>query len=192
MQLSDWIATASAAFAGISALGAAAAIYFPWRKSQNQELQAQAVLSLERAFDALTAGGKEIRPPPPDRLNWLTCARHIVRYQSLKGRIRTKLHRLLCEEHEEFWRHQFYLALDSKDLLQTSYYAEVPAPQCRPQIEPRSALIIHAFAQWSEGKPDPVDSVDIDALLRDGKVLNGRVGLREYLRKHHPKFGNET
>jgi hypothetical protein len=191
MTATDTAAIASAVFAGFSALVAAAAIYFPWRQQQSQELLAQAVLSLQRAYEALSNAGKDVKPPLPDRLNWLTCARHIEGYKALKARLRTSLHRLLCEEHEEFWRHQFYLCLDIPSIHSPSYYAEQPPPNRRPGIEPRSALIVYAFARWPEGKPDPIDAVDIKALMREYQPLKGNIGLREYI-KTFSQFRDET
>jgi hypothetical protein len=190
MSLSDVGTMASAIFAGISALIAAAAIYFPWRLQHNQELLNQAVLSLERAYAALSVGGTSVRPPTADRLNWLTCARHIQSYKTLKARLKTELHHSLAEEHEEFWRHQFYLCLDIPNIHHASYYAE-HVPTGHAGIEPRSALIIYAFASWPEGKPDPIDAVDVQQLLRESLPFQGNHGLREYINSF-AQFRNET
>ena len=189
MSTSDAATIASAIFAGLSALVAAAAIYFPWRLQQNHELLVQAVLSLERAYKALSNDGKNLKPPLADRLNWLTSARHIESYKAIKARLKTKLHRLLCEEHEEFWRHQFYLCLDIPNIHSPSYYAEQPAPNRRSGIEPRSALIIYAFARWSGS--DLIDAVDVKRLMREYEPLKGNIGLREYI-KTFSQFRDET
>lgn len=191
MLSTDAATIASAVFAGASALAAAAAIYFPWRMQQNQELLNQAVLSLERAYKALSNDGENITPVVADRLNWLTCARHIESYKALKSRLRTTLHRSLCEEHEEFWRHQFYICLDIPNIHSPIYYAEQPPPKQRSSIEPRSALIIYALASWPEGKADPIDSVDIQRLMREYKPLQGNIGLREYI-SSFPQFRGKT
>lgn len=183
MTLSDEVAIASAVFAGVSALVAAAAIYLPWRMQQNQELFAQAVLSLERAYSALSNDGRNVTPALADRLSWLTCARHIESYKLLKARIQTKLHQSLCDEHEEFWRHQFYRCLDIPNIHSPAYYAEQSSPNRRSGIEPRSALIIYAFASWPEGRPDLVDSVDIPRLMREYQPLRANIGLREYINR---------
>ena len=87
MPSPDWASTASAFFAGLSALVAAAAIYFSWRIQSSQEILNQAVLSLERAYTALTNDGTETKPQAADRLNWLTAARHIERYKKLKAKL---------------------------------------------------------------------------------------------------------
>lgn len=191
MPASDIAAVASAIFAGLSALVAAAAIYFPWRMQHHQELLTQAVLSLERAYQALSKNGVNVRPPVADRLNWLTCARHIESYKSLKARLKTALHRTICEEHEEFWRHQFYVCLDIPNIHSSSFYAEQPSPNQRAGIEPRSAIIIYSFASWPEGRPDPIDDVDVQRLLRECRPLQGNIGLREYINTFS-QFRGET
>jgi hypothetical protein len=191
MSLNDIATIASAVFAGVSALVAAAAIYFPWRMQQNHELLNQAVLSLERAYRAISNDGQTVRPVVADRLNWLTCARHIESYKALKKRIKTRIHLSVCNEHEEFWRHQFYLCLDMHNIHQSSYYDESPPPERKSGIEPRSALIIYAFASWPHGKSDPIDSVDVKALIEECDPLKGNIGLRTYLEKF-PKLLRET
>ena len=183
MTNADLATIASAVFAGVSALVAAAAIYFPWRLQQNHELLSQAALALERAYKALSMDGTHVRPPIADRLNWLTCARHIQSYKSLKARIKTTLHQALCEEHEEYWRHQFYVCLDIPNIHEASYYAEKSSPYNDAAIEPRSALVIYAFASWPVDRSDPIDAVNIQALLQKYRPLQGNHGLREYIQK---------
>lgn len=191
MLSSDWVSTASAFFAGISALVAAAAIYFPWRVQNSQEILHQSILSLERAFAALSNNGQEVGPPAPDRLNWLTAARHIEQYRRLKTKLTLKTHRIVCEEHEEHWRHQFYTCLDAPTALTTAYYSEKQLPDRRAQIEPKSAIIVHNFAKWPEGRDDPIDKANVAAILARGEVLKGNYGLRDYL-ESLPKYGTKA
>lgn len=177
----EWIPTLSTLFAGVSALAAAAAIYFPWRTQKSQKFLDQATLSLERAYEALSNGGQEIQPPAPDRLNWLTAARHIEQYRRLKKLIKCEEHQLVCEEQEEYWRHKFHVCLNTSRPLLLDYYNERLRPERQLGIEPSSAIIIHDFAKWPDGKEDPIDSADIDSILKRGKVLQGNIGLRSYL-----------
>ena len=181
MCSTDWATTASAVFAGLSALAAAAAIYFPWRIQNSQEILTQASLSLERAYAVLTKNDTEIRPPAADRLNWLTAARHLERYKKLKAKLTVDTHRTVCEEHEEYWRHKVYVCLDAPYQLSLAYYKEKAQPDQRAGIEPRSALVIHEFAKWPEGREDPVDKVDAQAIVARGETLKGNHGLRQYL-----------
>ncbi|MFQ6403147.1 hypothetical protein ACIDE9_00150 [Methylophilus sp. 'Pure River'] len=179
------IATVISAFiATVSAVIAAFAIFKQSETQQNERYLDQANLTLKNAYEALTMD----RKVSAERLDWLTCARHLERYKTIKKLITLKAHQLICEEQEEFWRHQFYLSLKSGILNQSSFYAE-NRDISKEKIEPKSALVIHDFAIWPEGKEDPIDLVDEQAILMRGKVLNGNIGLRHYL-EEMPKYQN--
>ncbi len=183
MSVGDIAAIVSALIAVASAVVAGFAVYLPWMYQHDNQLFDQAILSLERAYRSLSNDGKDIKPPVADRLNWLTTARHLEGYKAVKSKVKSELYRGLCEEHEEYWRHQFYLCLDMHNIHQPSYYDEGPPPKRKLGIEPRSALIIYSFASWPNGKFDPIDSVDIQALLKECDPLKGNVGLSTYLEK---------
>ncbi|WP_397474235.1 hypothetical protein [Pusillimonas sp.] len=158
---------------------AVAAVFVPWWYQRNQLLLEQAVKSLERAYEALTDKGQKASPPAADRLNWLTAARHIVRYRMIKDKIFwAKTHRLLCEEHEEYWRHQFYVCLSlgrERHALHRDYYKS-------GEIEPQAAIIVHGFAEWPGGMCDPIDTVDMKKTLAETpSILQRNYGLRFFL-----------
>lgn len=175
----DWGSVVSAGFAGVSALIAARTIYVQQRSQASREILEQAVRSLSWAWEALTDSGEHVSPPRPNRLNWLTAARHIVRYQALKVAIKDKSHRLICEEQEEFWRHRFYDSLAGRELLQPGYFNA--ASHQEGGIDKTSAVVVHAFGKWAPDKEDPIECVDVERLIRDLKLLDGRPGLRTYL-----------
>ena len=54
-------------------------------------------------------------------------------------------------------------------------------PEKRAGIEPRSALVIHEFATWPEGREDPMDKVDAKAIMKRNEALKGNFGLKRYL-----------
>lgn len=191
MSVADYAAIISAIVAVVSAFVAGIAVYTPWKLQHESELFRQAALTLERAYRSLSNDGKNIRPALADRLNWLTAARHIQGYKALKSRIKSDLYLLLCEEHEEFWRHQFYVCLDLHNISNSSYYDEIVTPERKLGIEPRSALIIYSFASWPNSKIDPIASVDIQALLEDCNPLKGNLGLRTYVEKFPTLFGDK-
>ena len=164
----------------VSAFIAVFAVYIPRRDNRDERILQQAILALERAYQSLTSDGKKVAPPSPDRLNWLTTARHIISYKSLKNRLKADFYKSLCEEHEEFWRHQFYLCLDMHKIHHAAYFEQGP-PGMLPPIEPRSAIVIYSFASWPKNKIDPIDSVDASSLLNDSNVLPGNHGLSAYL-----------
>jgi len=181
MLLVDSVSTLSTLFAGISALAAAAAIYFPWRTQKSEKFLGQATLSLERAYEALSISGEQIQPPAPNLLNWLTAARHIEQYRRLKKLIKCKDHQLVCDEQEEYWRHKFYICLDATSPLLLGYYQNQVQSHKQSEIEPKSAIIIHDFTKWPDEKQDPLDLANVDLILKRGKVLQGNIGLRLYL-----------
>ena len=183
MSTADQIATIAAAIAFGSALVSVFAIYIPWRNTHDSEVFKEAVLALERSFAALTVGRLPTERPNADRLNWLTCARHIESYKSLRDTLKTDLYKRLCAEHEDYWRNQFYLCILKERIYEKSYFEYAP-------IEPRSAIVVFGFAVWPNDKPDRIDNLDIEELFKKSNLLAGNIGLREYL-SSKPQFGGE-
>ena len=76
-------------------------------RDSDKEILNQSEKSLEWAYEVLTDAGKNL-PPRSDRLNWLTCARHMTRHDELASKIKTVTYQTVHAEIEEFWRHRFY------------------------------------------------------------------------------------
>lgn len=171
--------------ASVAAVIAIFAITWPLRYQRNAALLDQAVLALKRAYNALTDEGAHVAPVPVERLNWLTAARNLETYKALKKKIRVRVHRRIVEDHEEHWRHRFYLALQGPAYHQPSFYQRVgpPAPreQHRDGIEIQSAIIVHAFANWPKGRRDPLDQADFDEIFSSTDPRPGNVGLKFYM-----------
>jgi len=184
MPTANQIAIVAAAIALGSAVVSVLAIYVPWRNTHDSEVFKEAILALERAYRALMRGAEPDSRPASDRLNWLSSARHIESYKSLRDSLKTGLYRRLCQEHEEHWRHEFYLRISKDRIDQVSYYESGP-------IEPRSAIVIHGFSAWKNDRQDPIDTLDVEALYQESGVLQGNHGLREYLAKL-PQFGGKA
>ncbi|PXW28275.1 hypothetical protein [Paraburkholderia caballeronis] len=160
------------------------AITRPLRYQKSAALLDQAVRALERAYNALTVDGAQTAPVPADRLNWLTTARNLETYKALKREIGVNVHRRIVDDHEEHWRHLFYLALQGNAYHQPTYYREpitAPRAQRTGGIEPHSAVIVHAFAKWPDGRPDPVEHADFDRIFEETDPRPGNVGLRLFL-----------
>lgn len=183
MITADVIASIAAAIALGSAAVSVFAIYIPWKNVHDGEIFKEAIHALERAYESLTDHGKNVSPPPADRLNWLTAARHLETYKCLKARLKTNLYSVLCEENEEYWRHQFYIALLRNPMHTVSYYQN-------GNIEPLSAIALFHFASWPKNKKDPLESIDVEALFSGSEAMRMNIGLREYLKKF-PKYGGE-
>jgi hypothetical protein len=154
-------------------------------RDADRELLAQAQRSLEWAYNVLTNDGATI-PPEANRLNWLTSSRHLLRHRTIANRIQSDIYRTVHAEHEEFWRHRFYLALNHNELAMTRYYEKETNRQddWPENIEISSALVIVHFSNWPKDLKDPTNSVDRQAILNEESALVGRAGrgLRAYVR----------
>lgn len=195
-RVMDWMSqawTAGASFVGpvtdlkvavVTAVIAYFAIIWPLRYQRSAALLDQAVRALERSYDALTADGATTNPIKADRLSWLTAARNIETYKALKKKIPVKVYRRIAEDHEEYWRLRFYVLLGHEALHQPSYYGEwrpMPRANRESPIAPESAVIVHAFAKWREGREDPVDLADFHRIFSETDPRKGNPGLRHYL-----------
>lgn len=164
------------------------AVQIPRKETESKNHLDQAVLSLERAYEALTDGGTHIKPVRPDRLNWLTAARHIETFKSLKALIHAPSHRLRCADHEEYWRHRFYIAVDMRNIHNVSYYA--PDPVNGPDgLDPVSLIVVYGFATWSHDRPDPISNADLFRIMRETDPRPGNIGLKAYL-EQFPKYAS--
>ncbi|WP_027801171.1 hypothetical protein [Paraburkholderia dilworthii] len=113
---------------------------------------------------------------------WLTAARHIETYKVLKKGVTEPSHKVLCEDHEEYWRHRVYLAIDMYALRQPGWYDENHAEH-KPGLSPPSLLIVYGFGSWPEGKDDPIDRADLAGIAASHDVRKGNHGLKIYLEK---------
>jgi len=174
---SDGWNTLAAFGSAIAAIAAVVGIFLTlhtFKKTQHDKqsdaILAQCEKSLEAAYDVLTGGGSSI-PPERNRLNWLTSARHILRYKKLKQSL-TGSHLLICDEIEEFWRYRFYVAVEKLQDNYSYYQAPVtPDPDMRSTIQSKSALVILAFSDWPENRIDPLAEVQAKSLFNGHSAL---------------------
>ncbi|WP_144938350.1 hypothetical protein [Pseudomonas alabamensis] len=152
------IAQTTAAFAGAaSAIFAGLTIRKSSNERKNSHLLHHARTSLERSFQALCGDTQSNSAPTHDRTAWLTAARLIEEYKTAKARISDKLTLQECESHEEHWRYQFYERLKAIENGPQGYFSPRPRGE---EIQKISAMVIHAFATWPEGKPDPLNNYE--------------------------------
>ena len=144
-------------------------------RERDKEYVAQMLKSWQWALDALSENGKP-SPPKPDRLNWLTAARHVLRAQKIGAQIANPTYKLIAAENEEFWRHKFYVALSDPSLRQASYYSQSENPSWPENIDTRSALVIVNFSNWKADAIDPIDEVDADQLIGESGTKGGGAG----------------
>lgn len=184
MTTTDQIAVIAAAISFGAAVVSIFAIYIPWRNTHDAEILKESILALERSFRSLMLNCSPEGQPASDRLNWLTSARHLEAFKSLRGSLKSSLYKRLMQEHEEYWRNEFYLTLLKNKIYQKSYFEVGP-------IEPRSAIVIYGFAAWPNKKEDPIDILDLEKLFQESNLLQGNYGLQQYLAKF-PQFGGEA
>ena len=153
-------------------------------RDADKELLSQAQTSLEWAYNALTQNGENI-PPKSDRLNWLTCARHILRQNEMAEKLGGTTYKIVYAELRDYWQHKFYLALSDTGLFNPAYFRNEENSAWPEKIEISSALVIVDFSNWKEGVRDPTDDVDRAAMMADGNCFKGSAGsgLRAYIRE---------
>lgn len=134
-------------------------------RERDKELLGQIIKSYQWAYDSLL-GDSVAGPPDADRLNWLTCARHLLRAEALAAKIQSDTYRLIQQEHQDHWRHTFYLRLDDPVLRNVGYFSGTGASD-PDQIEPGSARVIIRFSTWAMGAVDPIDGEPHGPLSRD-------------------------
>ena len=142
--------------------------------SYDKEIITQAIKSLEWGFASLTID-KSSNMPHPVRLNWLTSARHILRYNKLRDTVKTNTYKIICAEHEEYWRHKFYLLFKNNNFMFGSYFTNSDKPKYPENIELRSAMVLSIFSQWNNETSDPILELD-EAALIDQKPFKGDLG----------------
>ena len=150
-------------------------------ESRDKGICDQAIITLERAYSSLTNGKSDYSLPMPDRLNWLTSARQIIRYHELKSMLQTDLYKLICSEHEEHWKHEFYLSLKNGEIILPDYFKS-------NNIHLKSALVIMNFKQWAPDAEDPLDSVDGTKYANDEYTLKGQHGLEMCIQESIEKY----
>ncbi|MBU5612177.1 hypothetical protein [Geomonas azotofigens] len=194
ISLTEFIKIAISAFSGI-ALAVAVLTYLhnvtkfnlENHDKKSDKYLNEAVGALERAFLIFTDANTNTSPPRPDRLNWLTTARIIESYKSLKQKVTSLEHNVVLKEHEEYWRHKFYTALGSDEMLAPGYFAKPKEKQCFDtdfeNLDLTSLAVVYNFAEWKHNYQDPLDSVDAAKMLAYGTILGRHHGLMAYVKQ---------
>lgn len=172
LNSSDWIALTAAAVAAASLLVSWRTAVYQRRADNDRELLKQMVLTLERAH-ASVSGETSCGIPRQSRLGWLTAARHIAAFKSLKVELKTQLHRKLSEEHEEYWRHQFYVLLSR--INSSSFFEWISPETGQPEnIDPTSAALVFAFSSWPKDRKDPLADFSLKKLIQENELCSLR------------------
>lgn len=151
--------------------------------ANDKELLEQLKQSLRLAYEALAT---QSEGPTNIPLRWLNSARHIVRYRQLKGYLKTKLYKTVCEEQEEYWRERFYVMLHRVD---DSRFFECINEMEEEHIEPRAAALVYSMSVWPKGKSDPIDEQSFEEIVAHYNLFSPLYRhFREYIRRKHPKL----
>ena len=151
--------------------------------------------SIERAYEAL-AGANPDGKPVRDRLAWLSCARLLLSAKEVAKQISTSSVGLIAlyDGELEYWRSRFYDLLNPRGGLRVGAQATFfghPVPNDGVQIEERSIRVIFEFADWPQGKPDPIDAVPLYTRIDLDAMKPSMYGVREFI-KSKPRFRTPT
>lgn len=145
------------------------------RRAESELLMQEAIKTLGRAYETFTRLGD--KPPKNDRLLWLSAARMVVRYKSMRQRISEQDHQEIADENEEYIRLRFYTLLhECKDLFTVQYF--MPNGDV---IARKSIAVIFDFAKWRDGIEDPLEKIDDQELFAKGAVPIDFLGVEGYL-----------
>lgn len=168
--------------------------WLTYRRNQNihndKMLLEQAILSLERAYDVLTDKKQSINPPNNNRLNWLTSARFILRYKKLKSSLKVDVYKTICEQQEEYWRHQFFLLTQDEKKYNIDYFSQ------NQQIgfdhvnwlNPKSLVVIFSFSKWNPKNPDPLDEINPSKYLDNDLLPKNHQDLKTYIDNYNELY----
>jgi hypothetical protein len=144
----------------------------------------QALKFIESAYSIFT-GEKVGSLPPNQKLLWQTTARLIVRYEKIKKYITVSKHRVILQEHDEFWRIQFNELLDlHRSSLNTAYFRGEEEPSLA-EINRQSIAIIFDFSSWQDSNYDVLKKVDDLELLANGAVSGDFIETINYFELDH-------
>jgi len=187
----NWLALLSLAISVI-------ALCIVWKKNiwdknnaDDKELLEQLKLSLQQAFDSIAYEGEGDYSLLKDRLGWLTGARHIVRYQKLRNRLKTDLHKIICDEQEEFWRHKFYVLLQK--IPNAEFFTRTNSvTEQEENISPESAAVIYAFSKWKKDASDPLDSFSLEQIVAQYDLFSPmHAHFRDYIEMTFPNLAKK-
>lgn len=163
-----YVADYTSELALLTALGSVIAAIAAWRAAnvssqtnkqtrvirEDDELLTHAGKCLERSYEALMRNSADGVVPLRDRFNWLLCARLLEEYKDTKAKISSQVIKSRCEGEEDYWRYKIRGRLKTIE-CSMGYYQS--GDQSIGTIYPTSAIIVHAFAEWPDGKADPID-----------------------------------
>jgi len=151
------------------------------RKASGKYLD-EAINLLERVYEIYTDDGVNLGPPRNDRLLWLVTARMILRYYRIRDNINQDDHKVIINEHEEYWRHKINTVLSSNSVLfDLAYFMPSGDPYDGDVIHRDSIGVIFDFARWYDDTEDPLQGTDVISMFARGAVPIDQIGVEQYI-----------
>lgn len=185
LDTTDWIALTAATIAMVSLFVSWRTAIYQRKIDNDRELLRQLILTLERAYLSISPNDPTALPLQ-NRLGWLTAARHIATFKTLKTELKTQLHKTLCEEHEEYWRHQFYVLLTH--INNCAYFEwKNGTTGASESIDPTSAALVFAFSNWPKGRKDRLADFSLKELIQDNDLFSPKfIHFKNYIESRCP------
>jgi hypothetical protein len=139
----------------------------------------QALKFIETAYSTFT-NDKVGSLPLNHHLLWQTTARLIVRYEKSKKYITVNRHRVILQEHDEYWRMQFNELLNLHRVSLNIEYFKGKYNNVQAGISNQSIAIIFDFSSWQDDTYDVLKQVDDIELLANGAVDDNFTGVINY------------
>jgi hypothetical protein len=155
------------------------------RNNASKEYLNEAINLIERAYEVFTDKGQNVSPPRNDRLLWFTTARMIVRYNNVKDKITENSHLDIVQEHEEYWRIQFYELLENNNTSFTVEYFQPSGDKYHHSTISRKTIpVIFNFSRWHDETQDVLEQIDEVELLANGAVSLSFFGVEDFIEQY--------
>ena len=139
----------------------------------------QAIKFIEDAYSIFTSNNVGSLPLN-HQLLWQTTARLIIRYEKIKKYVSVDRHRLILQEHDEYWRMQFNELLHIHSYSMDLEYFRGENTNHHTGINSQSIAVIFDFSSWRDDNHDVLKQVDNIELLANGAINNNFTGVIDY------------
>jgi hypothetical protein len=154
-------------------------------RKESQEYLHESRNCMERTFEIFTDNGRNTDPPRNSRVLWQMTASMFLRYYRIKEKISQADHREIINEHEEYWRMQFYNLLDRNRSKFDLLYLQPSCEKCGTDTEHMNAIgIIFDFARCTAASADSLRDADGVAMHARGAVPADQHGIRQFIQSN--------
>ncbi|MDH4872897.1 hypothetical protein [Pseudomonas sp. BN515] len=125
-----------------------------WQLRDDESYNRQAIVCLERAFEAIT--DDQYARPKTNRQAWIDCARLLLAAQELGTKIKSDGFKAMYGSELAHWRRKFYDLFDPEKIFSAS---KAPTFYIGYKLEPNSVYAIYSFINWPEEEPDALSQI---------------------------------